>query len=923
MKNHEIDAPVNPLRRRLLLGTPAGLVLASPLALLACGGSDDETAAAPAGNNSSHDSGRAFAGNTDFSSVSIGVEVPAGVVVPAGGLAVHTMLGGFGVVGAGSAVLRTVFAGPQLATLYTAHGLPMLFGFVGEGLPPISAHSTATALISLAIGTEWVEGSTSRAWIAEIHASPAASVLADVITAALAADVYAVASRSAAIDAGLVAAVRALLPATATSAADGRARPLGLTINPPNNASGVQPLSAETVNSVYVQNEKLRRAWYVIRREGYVSADGTAVPETARPSLAEGDIPMLPGFDSAGDIIGKVTEALYSNDGSGLAFSRTEETNLPLSPDDARNTVYSVTVLMAGNAALGYDEAAFAKLRPTERLKVDMTLFSPDNLTLQTLVIDMLVPMFLSWLGGKIGDQGAGASPREFKQKIHSALMGQILVLFTATLPEVVAKMKDPINYRTYGSWDVLHDIVSAHLIVMVEVPVPGRATPVSLPTLSTFSIEMLMLLLKFLAYERMNAANGEALLNFLEGDANNQGASYTWNVGGKSIGFDRENLRFAGVSVAMSALGTVENILGAASKSRMLADLATSRLIETWELKAVKPKLRLTPSPFEVAGPAITYPLTLEIVDNDNDAYGIEKGSFRFDWECTAHYGDLFKRTSAETNKFSTSNTNPTVDYVARTTVEDAGPETVTVAVYFEPIGSSKPSELIGTVSTTVKFKKAFNLAMSPAELTLFPADTDMVVTAFFKEKLPADSTVAWEWSHAGAGAIASLPADSNPADSKVKFQSGSTEGSATITVRATVDVPATADKAAYRLAVDPVSMTVQVKKGLKTITFNAGGGVFGCTDPKACGVSEYTAFVVPRFEKAVLYQAVLSGYAYAGCNRSVTWNSVVGDGGGCNFPVTYFPHSSVQPTDSWAVWIGFGGAFSGKCEVTVTLAP
>ena len=923
MKNHEIDAPLNPLRRRLMLGAPAGLVLTSPLALLACGGGGSDSAAPPAGDDSLHDSGRAFKGDAEFNEVTVDVDVPAGVVLPSGGLALHTMLGGFGVVGSGKATLRTVFGGPQFATLYTADRLPLLFGFVGEGQPAISARSTATALISFAIGTEWVEGSTSRAWIAEIHASAAAGTLADVITTALAADVYAVASRSPAIDAGLVAAVRALLPATALPSADGRARPLGLTINPANSASGVQPISAETVNSVYLQNEKLRRAWYVIRREGYVSADGTMVPETGRPSMADGDLPMLPGFDSAGDIIGTVTKALYSNDETGLAFSRTAETNLPLTPDDARNTVYSVTVLMAGNAALAYDEAAFAKLRPTEKLKIDMTLFSPDNLTLQTLVIDMLVPMFLSWLGGKFGDQGAGASPREYKQKIHAALMGQIITLFTATLPEVVAKMKDPANHPTYDGSAALRDIVSAHLVVMVEVPVPGGNRTISVPTLSTFSIEMLMLLLKFLAYEKLSVANGEALLNFLEGDENNKGLRYTWEVGGKSVGFDKENLRYAGMSVAMSALGTVDNIVGAASKSRMLADLATSRLLETWEIKAIKPKLRLTPSPFEVTGAGIVTPLTLEIVDNDNDAYGKEKGSFRFDWECTALYGDLFKRTSAETNKFSTSNTNPTADYVARTTTEDAGAETVKVAVFFEPIGSSKPSELIGTVSTTVKFKKAFNLSISPAEITTFPADTDMVVTAFFKEKLPAGSSVAWEWSHAGAGSLASVPADSNPANSKVKFQSGSTEGSATITARATVSVPAAAGKAAYTVVTDPASMTLQVKKGLKTITFSAGGGVFGCTDPMACGVSEYTAFVVPRLEKAVLYRAVLSGYAFAGCNRSVTWNSVVGDGGGCNFPVTYFPHSSVQPTDSWAVWIGFGGAFSGKCEVTVTLAP
>jgi hypothetical protein len=90
-----------------------------------------------------------------------------------------------------------------------------------------------------------------------------------------------------------------------------------------------------------------------------------------------------------------------------------------------------------------------------------------------------------------------------------------------------------------------------------------------------------------------------------------------------------------------------------------------------------------------------------------------------------------------------------------------------------------------------------------------------------------------------------------------------------------------------------------------------------------KACGVDKYTAFIVPRLSDAIQYRAVLSGFSYASCNRSVTWNSVVGDRGGCDFPVTYFPHSSGGATNSWAVWTGFGGPISGTCIVTITLKP
>jgi len=47
-------------------------------------------------------------------------------------------------------------------------------------------------------------------------------------------------------------------------------------------------------------------------------------------------------------------------------------------------------------------------------------------------------------------------------------------------------------------------------------------------------------------------------------------------------------------------------------------------------------------------------------------------------------------------------------------------------------------------------------------------------------------------------------------------------------------------------------------------------------------------------------------------------------GDGGGCNFPITYHPFSAGEAASAWAVWIGFGGPIGeGNCDVTITLAP
>ena len=82
--------------------------------------------------------------------------------------------------------------------------------------------------------------------------------------------------------------------------------------------------------------------------------------------------------------------------------------------------------------------------------------------------------------------------------------------------------------------------------------------------------------------------------------------------------------------------------------------------------------------------------------------------------------------------------------------------------------------------------------------------------------------------------------------------FQSGSSDGTATVTPARRSTFQAQPASPSSIVIVDPISTTF-VKKGLTTITFEAGGGVFGCTDPKACGVSEYTAFIVPRFAKAL----------------------------------------------------------------------
>jgi hypothetical protein len=202
-------------------------------------------------------------------------------------------------------------------------------------------------------------------------------------------------------------------------------------------------------------------------------------------------------------------------------------------------------------------------------------------------------------------------------------------------------------------------------------------------------------------------------------------------------------------------------------------------------------------------------------------------------------------------------------------------------------------------------------------------PTDTALGVTARLTPgtggaAIPADAKVTWSWQHAGAGSLEVVDR-SKRTDNTQRFHTGESSGVAEFTVSATVVAP---NREPVRVL--PVSVELEVKAGTRQIVLRPGGGVFPCDDPLACGVGNYHAYLVPKFEDAINYTAVFSGFGYATCNRTVSWTQPKGDGGDCNFPVTYHPHSSAGPSDTWALWMGWGdGPFApdGTCEVTITL--
>ena len=626
----------------------------------------------------------------------------------------------------------------------------------------------------------------------------------------------------------------------------------------------------------------------IVNREAWYDAAGQRHAEPQAP-VQVGEVMELPlpaAFDSVAGTVGGWASQYYApDDPNGFFRSVSDTITMDIVPETAKRTEYSVVVLMAGGQPVA-DASAFERLPASQKAYI-RGLDLNKNLQLKMLLIDLVGPFFFGMLAEKLGEFAKGKSNSEARKELMAAFAGTLFSILQNQLPDVIQKLSD----GSTDAWTAFKTIGKA----LTFDPDTGVMSPVLSDGLSKLA--------EFCVARLADAKLRSPLLEVVTGI----------KVGGKNV---------IGILPVLKIVQAFDTVMGYASLARIADDVLRSRQMEAWNIITTKAKVVLRPDPLEVETTGVSYPITAEIVDNDNDEYGIEKGSINFDWECTGLYGSLYSLADpglSKPNRFTSSKNFPTPNYLPNGKTPDATPETITVRAYFEPIGSSGTRQLIGTATNTLKFKKAFSLRITPPAMDL-PVDEVLSVLASVVEPLPKTASVRYEWKlRSGAGDLNISVADIDTAHSKVEYLAPSSETVAVVEVVAVVTV----DPALPPTRTDPVTSTLRVKKGLRQIVMEVSGGVFGCTDPKACGVSEYTAFIVPRLAKATSYSAVLSGYAFAGCNRTVTWNSVKGDGGGCNFPVTYHPHSSAGATQLWAVWIGFGGAFSGKCIVTITLAP
>ena len=879
--------PPDHQRRRLLLGLPSGLVIASPLSLISligCGGDDSSTVApAAAPRNPVLD---LPPGEVSAATLQVAIDLPPAIPLRAAQL---ISAGGLSAVSADAAAVVVFADGPQLATVLAADGTPLLMGWVGSGRPALSLHSTATVLLHFALGLPFWGANTRDSMRLGLESHSATAALAARLLTLLSADVKALATVSPALRSALVDAMRQLAPPAALAAlADERRQALGLKVEPASVLSGLQVVQGETLNSLFVDNQFVRRAVVIVNREAWVDAAGVRQPEPQGP-VQVGEVMELPlpaAFDSIANTVGGWAGQYYApDDPNGFFRSVSDTVTLDIAPDAAKRTEYSVVVLMAGLQPVA-DAAAFARLPASQQAYI-RSLDLNKSLPLKALLIDLLGPLFFSMLAEKLGELAKGKSNSEARKELMKAFAGTLLSILQTQLPDVMQKLSD----GSTDAWTAFKTISKA----LTFDPDTGTLSPLLADALSKLA--------EFCAARLADAGLRSPLLEVVTGI----------KVGGKGV---------LGILPVLRIFEVFDEFLGKFALARIATDIGRSRQLESFAITATKAKVVLRPNPLVAETTGVSYPVKAEIVDNDNDENGVEKGSINFDWECSGRYGNLYSLADAnleKPNKFTTSKNFATPNYLPNGKPADGAAETISVKAYFEPIGARGTRQLIGSASTTVKFKKAFSLSITPPAMDL-PVDEILSLICSVVETLPKTASVRYEWAQkSGGGALNIGGADIDTQHSKVEYLAPSAETVAVIEVVAVI----TTDPALPPTRTDPVIATLSVKKGLRKIVMEVNGGVFGCTDPKACGVSEYTAFIVPRLAKATSYQAVLSGFSFLSCNRSVTWNSVKGDGGGCNFPVTYHPHSSAGATNLWAVWINFGGPISGKCVVTITLAP
>lgn len=644
MEKQEIDARFSGLRRKLMLGLPGSLALASPLALVACGG----------GGSDSPDSATAEPTTTlppvERSTLGLKMSLPAGSGVSLQDCRLMTGNNVSQVAADGTAGAVLLRGEPQMGYLVAADGRLLLMGVVEAGRTAINSRTTAEALVFIASEVALLDPALQVALRKVLQTHAVVEPVRVAVEAAIRRG--GISDQDAELVAALIAAESIIRPRTPAGAAESRARAQQLTIAPADAVSGVTVNRDAAFNTVVLENGFRRRAHAWVERVGYFDSNGTEVSLAGPELLSDFDVSATTAlsFDNivikVGDFLADLAAdiGLIGRNQEGTApFSaiRSAPIYLPIRPEDAQSSLYRARVVGVGLTPA-------QSLTSEERNKL-------DELVVATAWEDIVVPIMQTLVLPLISDRLGKLFQAEVKS-LWLATIGVDLVniaVLTPLLPNTLERVQQGDAGGAFGAFwkeffssntwqDLLKHSLNSLLIASVGADQGGPVV--------------------------RDAAGNIVAVNLLGTELPGKVAQFQASLG-----------KVAKIVVLIKAAATIVDF------AAMTKDWAASQQRSEFALASSGTTISFTPAAVSAtAGQSV--PLTAVLGETADLAAG---SVIRYEWSVSGSAGGSLRNPANQSSGATLSTSTNTVDYVAAAGAAAGATDQVKVKAVLTDIGT------------------------------------------------------------------------------------------------------------------------------------------------------------------------------------------------------------------------------------------
>ena len=323
----------------------------------------------------------------------------------------------------GSYALDTFDGESTVAIVTSASGAPMLVGWQGAGWGEISARTTADFLVFLSVMGPLVPGDGRERLRRAIAQLPEVDTLAHAIELSLAADPESMGKSNPAVSQALHDVVTLLLPAP-----PGKTK--SLLVEPADARSGLKLNTDKGINSIYFRQSYRRRAFAYVDRVAYVPKDGDEPVRLKKPvRVAAFGIDPVGGVKDTVGAFSDIVSALAANTEMPYAEKDCpgEPLGLAFEPADAKKVIYQVIVTGPGEGEGDWSSPLLTKEHRDKHLEV----------ALQSLILDMVLPMVVAWFGTE-----PGGDLLKLDEKAIGGFVADAISIFSQAAPGAVEKAK-------------------------------------------------------------------------------------------------------------------------------------------------------------------------------------------------------------------------------------------------------------------------------------------------------------------------------------------------------------------------------------------------------------------------------------------------------------------------------------------------